>query len=230
MVFYNGPSDQNFIMANDDIALGDFNSRLSYYANYDGYVYILIGQGTRMARRDTVNSSYTISCDLTVPGAPTPAPGQPTPISKAPEPTAVRSTATPTPQTSVIATPTPTPESGDVDLNFRLVTRPEAPTPSPEPNGFRTFRVIVYFDADLDGQMGAGEGIAGFFVQVLSPDGSSELAQGYTDEQGQLSFTVPTVGTVRVLIPLLGYDRLIDASKPEVKVRLVPTTLPDAIP
>ncbi len=85
MVFYNGPGDQFFVMANDDIALGDFNSRLSYYANYEGFVYILVGQGTRMARRDTVNSSYTISCNLEVPGQPTPAPGQPTPVSKAPE-------------------------------------------------------------------------------------------------------------------------------------------------
>ena len=231
MVFYNGPGDQFFVMANDDIALGDFNSRLSYYANYEGFVYILVGQGTRMARRDTVNSSYTISCNLEVPGQPTPAPGQPTPVSKAPETTPVATVApTPTPQTSVIATPTPTPESGELQLNFRLVTRPEPPTATPEPNGFRTFRVLVYFDADLDGQMGAGEGIAGFFVQVLSPDGSAELAQGYTDEQGQLSFTVPTIGTVRVLVPLLGYDRLMDASRPEVKVRIVPPSLPDAIP
>jgi hypothetical protein len=78
--------------------------------------------------------------------------------------------------------------------------------------------------------MGAGEGIVGVFVLVLSADGSRELAQGYTDEQGQLSFTVPTVSTVRVLVPLLGYDRLIEASRPEVRVRIVPPTLPEAIP
>jgi hypothetical protein len=89
---------------------------------------------------------------------------------------------------------------------------------------------LVYYDENMDAEMGAGEGIAGFFVLVLTPDGNEELAQGYTDEQGQLSFTVPTVGTVRVLVPLLGFDRLIEASRPEVRVRIMPPILPDAIP
>ena len=234
MVFYSGPGEQHYLMSNDDIALGNFNSRLSYYATYEGWLYILIGQGTRMARRDTVNSAYTVTCQLTVPGQATPQPGQPTPGSKDPVPTQPPpvATATPRPPTSPVATPTPEPETEarDVSLTFRLITRPEPPTPTPEPEGFRTFRVLVYFDADLDAQMGAGEGVAGFFVLVLSADGSRELAQGYTDEQGQLSFTVPTVSTVRVLVPLLGYDRLIEASRPEVKVRIVPPTLPEAIP
>ncbi len=78
--------------------------------------------------------------------------------------------------------------------------------------------------------MGAGEGVTGFFVQVLSPDGQRELAQGYTDDQGQLAFTVPTIGSVRVVVPLLGVDRFIVASKPEVKIRIAPPSLPDTIP
>ncbi|MCD6286283.1 MAG: hypothetical protein J7M39_10275, partial [Anaerolineae bacterium] len=166
-------------------------------------------------------------CDLLVPGDPTPQPGQtPIPDKDAPTPAP-----TPTPQTSVVATPTPPPAvEEDVSLTFRLVTRPEPPTATPEPNGFRTFRVIAYFDADQDGAMGAGEGVTGFFVQVLSPDGQRELAQGYTDGQGHLSFTVPTIGTVRVIVPLLGVDRLIEASKPEVKIRIAPPSLPDTIP
>ncbi len=226
MAFYTGPGEQYFVMANDDISLGDFNSRLSYYVNYEGFLYVLVGQGTRMAKRDTVNSAYTVACRLAVPGQTT-VPGQPTPISKAPIATYAP---TPTPRTSPIATPTPPPVQDDVSLSFRLVTRPELPTATPEPNGFRTFRVLVYFDADLDGQIGAGEGVTGFYVLAYSPDGQTELAQGYTDEQGQLSFTVPTVSTVRVLVPLLGYDRLIEASRPEVRVRILPPTLPLAIP
>ena len=226
MAYYTGPGEQYFIMANDDVSLGDFNSRLSYYVNFEGFLYILVGQGTRMAKRDTVNSSYTVSCQMTVPGQSI-VPGQPTPISKAP---IVAPAATSTPRTSPIATPTPPPVTDDVTLTFRLVTRPEAPTATPEPNGFRTFRVLVYFDADLDGQMGAGEGVTGFFVLVFSADGQTELAQGYTDEQGQLSFTVPTVGIVRVLVPLLGFDRLIESSRPEVRVRIAPPTLPETIP
>ena len=137
-------------------------------------------------------------------------------------------TATPRSETSPIATPQP-PDT-ERPLSFRLITRPDPPTPTPEPSGFRTFRVQVYFDGNYDGQMGAGEGITGFYVIVMSPDGSEELAQGYTDEQGQLSFTVPTINTVRVLIPLLGFDRLVEVNKPDITVRVIPPTLPDSVP
>jgi len=228
MAFYSGPGEQYYIMANDDIELGDFNSRLSYYVTHEGYVYILIGQGTRMDARDTANSDYTVTCDLAVPGTTPYQPGQgPTPNPDKDVPTPVP---TPTPQVSVVATPTPPPVADDRELTFRLVTRPSVATPTPEPSGFRTFRVVVYFDIDQDGVLGAGEGVTGFFVQVLSPDGRRELAEGYTDDQGQLSFTVPTIGTVRIVVPLLGVDRLIESSKPEVKVRIAPATLPDVIP
>lgn len=237
LALYSGPGDGYFVMANDDVQLGDFNSRLSYYATFEGYVYLLVGQGERMQRQDTVNSDYVLTCELDVPGIPTPRAGTATPESKAPWPTAAATprptsapTATPTPATSVIETPTPDADVEEVEMIFRLVTTPEPVTTTPEPGGFRTFRVLVYLDENLDLQMGAGEGVTGFFVLVLTPDGRRELAQGYTDEQGQLSFTVPTVSTVRVLVPLLGFDRLIDASRPEVRVRIVPPTLPNIIP
>jgi hypothetical protein len=231
VVLYRGPGEQYLVTYNDDIELGDFNSRVSFYADYEGYAYLLVGQGNRMQAQDTTNSDYVIRCTLTAVGSPdSPIPGATSPASKAPTPQPTpRPTATP--QTSVIATPTPNgAASGQVDLTFRLVTRPSPATPSPEPGGFRTFRVLAYVDTDLDGQMGAGEGVPGFYVLVLSSDGSVELAQGYTDDQGQISFTVPTVGSVRVMVPLLGFDRLVVASRPEVKVRIVPPSLPAAIP
>ncbi len=230
MVFYSGPGENYFIMANDDVALGDFNSRLSYYVTYEGFLYILVGQGDRMDIRDASNSDYTFGCTLAAPGANiTPAPGKSDPVVPQPTP---RATSTPQTPTSPIATPTPPPtaegESGELD--FRLITTPAPVVPTPTPTGFRTFRVLVYYDANGDGQAGAGEGIPGFFVSVQSPETRAELARGYTDDQGQLSFTVPTVGTVRVLIPLLGFDRLIEAAKPEVSVRIAPPSLPIAIP
>ncbi len=234
MVFYSGPSESYFIMANDDIALGNFNSRLSYYATYEGFVYILIGQGERMDIRDAANSNYTFGCTLSVPGSnatPGPDKSYPTPATVWPTPTPAP-TSTPQTPTSPIATPTPPPtaQTGNKQLDFRLITTPAPLTPSPTPGGFRTFRVLVYYDSNLDGQVGAGEGVPGFFVSVLSPESKAELARGYTDEQGQISFTVPTIGTVRVLIPLLGFDRLIEAAKPEVAVRIVPPSLPVTIP
>lgn len=228
MVMYRGPGEAYFIQANDDIELGNFNSRLSFYANYEGYVYILVGQGNRMDTQDTVGSKYKLSCTLGVGISLTPAPDKDA-VPTASYPTVTpQPTATPRADTSPIATPTP-PESGRT-LSFRLITRPDPPTPTPEPSGFRTFRVQIYFDGNYDGQLGAGEGVTGFFVIVLSSDSSEELAQGYTDEQGQLSFTVPTISTVRVLIPLIGFDRLVEASKPDVTVRIIPPTLPNTVP
>lgn len=234
MVFYSGPGDGYFLMANDDIALGNFNSRLSYYASYEGWLYILVGQGDRMDIRDAAQSAYTLRCDLGVPGAQvTPAPGKGdyTP----PPATTPAPTRTPPPQqtpVSPIATPTePTDVEGESrDLDFRLVTTPPPPTRTPAPTGFRTFRVMVYYDANNDGLPGAGEGVPGFFVTVHSPETKAELARGYTDDQGQISFTVSTVGTVRVMIPLLGFDRLVEAAKPEVSVRIAPPALPVTIP
>ncbi|MFN2108490.1 MAG: hypothetical protein ACK2UI_02415 [Anaerolineae bacterium] len=232
MAFYSGPGEGYFIMANDDVALGDFNSRLSLYTSFEGFIYILVGQGDRMDVRDAAQSDYTLNCDLTVPGtSATPAPGKgdatPPPATSTPA-----ATATPKTPVSPVATPTPPAESGgeNRELDFRLVTTPVPPTSTPAPTGFRTFRVIVYYDVNNDGLSGAGEGVPGFFVTVNSPETKSELARGYTDDQGQISFTVSTVGTVRVLIPLLGFDRLVEAAKPEVSVRIAPPALPVAIP
>ncbi len=233
MVFYSGPGEGYFIMANDDIALGDFNSRLSYYASYEGWLYILVGQGDRMDIKDAAQSAYAISCELTVPGAqttatPSPGKGDATP----PPATTPVATATPKTPVSPVATPSPPPEAGgeNRELDFRLVTTPTPPTRTPPPTGSRTFRVIVYYDANNDGLSGAGEGVPGFFVTVNSPETKAELARGYTDDQGQISFTVSTVGTVQVMIPLLGFDRLIEAAKPEVSVRIAPPALPVTLP
>jgi hypothetical protein len=227
MVMYNGPGEGYFIAASDDIELGNFNSRLSFYATYEGFVYILVGQGNRMDARDTVASDYKLLCTLSAGISLTP--GADKVPGSTPYPTITpQPTATPKPSTSPIATPTPPDE--ERTLSFRLLTRPDPPTLTPEPSGFRTFRVQVYFDGNYDGQMGAGEGVTGFYVVVLSSGSGEELAQGYTDAQGQLSFTVPTLNTVRVLIPLLGFDRLVEVSQPDVTVRIIPPTLPDSVP
>ncbi len=228
MIFFTGPSWDNSLMSNDDIALGNFNSRLSYYSTYEGYMYILVGQGNRMDPRDTENSAYKLRCTLEAPGTSTPTTPPP---DKDPAPTA-RPTATP--PSSPVATPTPPPTPTEAptttNLTFRLLTTPEPTTPTPTPTGFRTFRVVLYYDEDQNKELGAGEGVPGFYVRALSSKSGEQLAQGYTDEQGQLSFTVPTVDTVRVRIPLLGLDRMVNPDTPEVIVRIAPQSLPKTIP
>jgi len=222
-------ANRNLLGGNDDKELGDYSSRFSYYSTYEGYLYVLVGQGGRMSLPDTTHSEYDLSCTKAVPGIdPTPGPDT-TPVpskDQTPVPTA-----TPSPATSPLATPTATPDTdSSVELSFHTLTTPPPVTPTPVPSGFRTFRLIIYYDGNNDGQFGAGEGIAGFFVRVLSSTTGEELARSYTDEQGQLSFTVPTINTVRVSVPLLGFDRFVDPETPEVKVRIVPLPLPETIP
>ena len=222
-------ANRNLLGGNDDKELGDYSSRFSYYSTYEGYLYVLVGQGGRMALPDTTNSKYRLSCTKAVPGID---------ATSVPDATAVPSkdqtpapTASPQPTSSPLATPTPTPDTDStVELSFHALTTPPPVTPTPIPSGFRTFRLIIYYDGNNDGQFGAGEGIAGFFVRVLSSTTGEELARSYTDEQGQLSFTVPTINTVRVLVPLLGFDHFVDPETPEVKIRIVPLPLPQTIP
>lgn len=225
MIFYSAPNDGSAFASNDDIELGNFNSRISYFSTFEGFVYVLLGQGDRMSAGDAANSDYKLKCELTVPGT-TPDDSTPVPDKdNTPVPTPTQSPTTPA---SPIATPTLVPTN--VDLTIRQLSTPEAVSPTATPTGFRSFRVLVYYDSNQDAQQGAGEGVAGFFVRVLSTQSSEELARGYTDEQGQSSFTVSTVGSVRVIVPLLGVDQIIGADKPEVNIRIVPPTLPETIP
>lgn len=220
MVLYN--ANREAIGGNDDRALGDYSSYLSFYSTYEGYLYLLVGQGGRMSLPDTIHSNYKLKCTMNAPGTPS--------ATVSPPP---QKDSTPMATTPPSSAPTPTPTSqpvGNQPLTFRLLTTPAPLTPTPPPGGFRSFRFLVYYDGNRDGQFGAGEGVAGFFVRVLSPETGGELARGYTDDQGQLSFTVPTVGSVRLLVPLLGLDRLVDPATPEVSLRIAPQPLPQVIP
>ncbi|MGC9397656.1 MAG: hypothetical protein ACP5HM_00795 [Anaerolineae bacterium] len=234
MILYD--ANRNLIGGNDDRVLGDYSSKVSYYSTYEGYLYVLVGTGDRLSYEDARNSPYKLKCTKHVPGTPTSEADDEEGNSKAPLPTS-----TPTSPSSPVATPTPlsptpTPEGNGgengeaVTLNIRLLSTPLPMTATPTPSGFRTFRLVIYYDVNDDGQFGAGEGVPGFFVRVLSISGGEELAHGYTDEQGQLSFSVPTVRAVRVVVPFLGLDRLIDPTTPEMKVRIAPLPLPETMP
>ena len=240
MILYD--ENRNLIGGNDDRELGDYSSRVSFYSTYEGYLYVLIGTGDRLSFEDAKNSPYKLKCAKSVPGTPTAEPDEEDDEGRSKAPTPAP---TATPPSSPVATPTlpttPTPETtpnddgGEdetetVSLNIRPLTTPPPLSPTPTPSGFRTFRVIIYYDSNGDGQFGAGEGVPGFFVRVMGASGIEELAHGYTDDQGQCSFSVPTVRTVQVIVPLLGLDRLVEPSTPEVKVRIAPHPLPDTIP
>jgi hypothetical protein len=224
MIFYD--HDQNGIGGNDDVEPGKPASALSYYATYDGWLYILVGYGDRTPS-DVNNSNYTLLCEARVPGEPTATPTpegfeptstpQPTATSEPGVPTA---TATATPPETSDATPTPT------GLTVRTLTTPTpVPTPAPDTtpaSRFIPISLLVYYDANDDHQPGAGEGIAGVSVQAYEVITNQLLAQSFTDEQGNLEFTVAAQGAVRVNVPYLGFSQLVTSEEASIYLR-VPT-------
>jgi hypothetical protein len=211
MIVFSAPSWDAGIGGNDDVAPGDFNSSFSYYSTYAGWLYVLVGTGDRTPS-NVNNSSYTLECEMRAPGTPTSTPG-PGPTNT-PRPTSPpdddedegEAEATPTPEEEEErATSTPAP-----DLTIRALTTPtpvpEATTPAPR---FIPINLLVYYDGNDDHQPGAGEGIGGVSAQVYEVATNQLLGQGYTDEQGNLPFTVSTQGAVRVSVPFFGFSQLV---------------------
>jgi hypothetical protein len=207
LIVYDG--NQNAIGGNDDVELGDYSSRLSYFSTYEGWLYILIGHGGRLPASELEDSNYKFRCDMDVPGqatatpipqattpAGTPPPGPPTATPSIPEPLTVRALTTPTP----VAATTPAPRFIPVSL-------------------------LIYHDANDDNMPGAGEGIAGISAHAYDVATNQLLAQGFTDEQGHLEFTVSAQGPVRVSVPFFGFSQLAAGEGASIYLRVPPQPL-----
>ena len=222
MIVFNGPSWDNAVGGNDDAQPGDLNSYFAYYATYEGWMYVLIGTGDRTPS-DIYNSDYTLECKMTQPSAPT-ATSTPTKTSSdsgAPTAPPYQSTATPSPTFT-----SPPPQN----LTIRLLTTPApavATTPAPR---FIPIRLLVYYDGNGDGQLGAGEGITGISAQVYEAATNQLLAQGFTDEQGNLEFTVTAEGPVRISVPFLGFSQLVAEEEATIYLRIPPQAFPGGTP
>ncbi len=211
--------DRNAIGGNDDVEQGNFNSYFAYYATYEGWLYLLVGTGDRTPS-NVHDSDYTLRCDMRVPGEPT-ATSAPEPTST-PQPTTTPGPqiATPTPSGSPIATPTPY-----EGLTVRTLTTPTpAPATTPAPR-FIPVGLLVYYDGNDDHQPGAGEGIAGISAQAYELATNQLLAQGFTDEQGNLEFTVASSGPVRVSVPFFGFSQLVAGEGASIYLRIPPQPL-----
>ena len=207
IIMYDG--NQNAIGGNDDVELGDYSSRLSYFSTYEGWLYVLIGHGGRLPGSELEDSNYKFRCDMDVPGQATA-----TPI---PQATTPAGTPPPGPPT---ATPSP-PEA----LTVRALTTPTpvaATTPAPR---FIPVSLLVYYDAKDDNMPGAGEGIAGISAQAYDVATNQLLAQGFTDEQGNLEFTVSAQGPVRVSVPFFGFSQLVAGDGASIYLRVPPQPL-----
>ncbi len=210
MIIYD--QNRNGIAGNDDVSPGDYNSALSYFATYEGWLYILVGTGNRTPPNLSA-SNYTLRCDVVAPGTATPVPTRtPAPTSEYQPPTAAPP-----------ASPTPAP-----GLTWRLLTTPppSATVATPSAPRFIPISLLVYYDANNDGQPGAGEGIAGLSAEAYDTSTGQMLAQGFTGAQGNLEFTVASVGPVRVSVPFFGFSQLVAGEGGAGIYLRVPPSLP----
>jgi len=224
LIVYTGPSQDQAIGGNDDIAPCNYNSSFDYFATYSGWLYLLVGTGDRTPS-DVNASDYSFGCEKsTEPFAPlgtTPSAATPDGSGKLPPPIP---TATPTRAGSPVATPTPGPQA----LSIRTLATPTPPaTTAPR---FVPISLIVYYDANGDGQPGAGEGITGVSARAYEVATNELLAQGFTDNQGRLSFTVSAQGAIRVSIPFLGFSHLIPAGDDTEEPAMVQVRVPPRCP
>jgi len=219
MIVFTGPSWEDAIGGNDDIEPCNFNSAFTYFSDYSGWLYLLIGTGDRTPS-DIFESSYTLRCDKsTTPffATSTPPPtAERDPSGKLPSPVpTVTPTPTPTEPESPVATPTP----GTQSLSVRRLTASTAATAQPR---FVPVSLLVYYDANGDGQRGAGEGISGISARAYEVTTSELLAQDYTDAQGSLTFSVSARGPIRLHIPFLSLSHLVVDDEATLQVRIPP--------
>jgi hypothetical protein len=214
MIIYD--ANRNGIAGNDDVdpRAGELRSRVTVGVTWEGWMYVLVGQG---GRGIVYGSGYSLQCNVGLPPTPTPTPTRtPRPITEVPPPP----TATPFPTLPPTPPATPTP--------LRLQVQPLAATPTPAGRRIEV-TVRIYYDANGNGAPDAGEGVIGMPVGLIALRGGRWIAQAATDEEGQASLVGFAEGTVRLVVPYLGIVRPVESGE-TVLIRLNPVPLPDRLP
>lgn len=208
-------ANRNGIAGNDDInsQAGELGSRVTVMTTWEGWMYLLVGQG---GRGIVYGSGYSLQCTVGLPPTPTPTPTRtPRPITVVPPPP----TATPFPtSTSVTTTPPP----------VRLQVQALAATPTPVGRAVEVM-VEVYYDANGNGAPDPGEGVVDLPAWLISLRGGQVIARGMTDDAGRMVLRGFAEGAARLVIPYLGVARPVENGQ-TVTIRLNPVSMPVRLP
>jgi hypothetical protein len=218
MILYD--DSRNGLAGNDDVntLAGELRSKVTVSINYDGFLYILVGQGYAVPNVQSQQYGYSLQC--TTPGSAlatatnTPVPGAPT--------FTPRPSATPLPSPTVSATPVPMPP---ISVRALPTSTPVGPAQQ-----MVTADLRVYYDLDENGVFDPGEGVVGLPARVYDATTGALLAQGFTDDTGHAVFTVPSAGAIRVVVPYLSFETIVQPSGAAIPVRISPRELPKQIP
>lgn len=229
MTFFDGNGNNfNPPLTNNNIAPGNLASRLSYFATYTGYLYILVNPANPVPVQDAARFTYTLACTASV---------QPTAAPTVPPtgggggvtvPTAVAPTPFPTPtpfDLSQLLTPTP--------IVIPIVTIQPLPTATRGATGqdLSTVNVTVYYDSNFNYTPEVTEGIVDVAVALYDNTNGRLIAFGYTNEAGNVRFeSIASSGSIRVEVPLLNYTQVVGPGESNIALRVAPLPLPIGIP
>lgn len=226
-------------LGNDDKALGDMGSKLTYFSTYTGWLFIMVGPVNVPPLQESPQHTYTMTCTQLV-ATPTPTPTNTAlPVPTSP-PGGGGPFATPTPiPTIAIPTPFPTPTAIN-PADFiptpappPIVNVQPLPTSTPAAGGGQTVTidVTVFYDSNNNYLPELTEGIIDTAVALFDNATGELLSFGNTNEAGMIHFeNIQTAGTVRIVVPFLNYSQVITQSTDEVLIRVAPGTLPIGIP
>ncbi len=223
MILYD--DNRQGLAGNDDVdrVRGELRSRVTVSINYDGFLYILAGQGYAVPNSQAALYTYSLQCTVgagQVTATPTPPPGA----------TAAPPASVPTSIPPVPTTPPPSATSPATAMPPISVRALPTPTPAGPVQQMVTADLQVYYDANDNGIADPGEGVVGLPARVYDATTGALLAQGFTNDTGHAVFSVPAAGPIRVIVPYLGFEATVPPSGAAIPVLISPRELPEQIP
>ncbi len=233
----NNGNDFNPQLGNDDRALGDPSSLLSWFSTYQGNLNILVGPVNPPPYDESPQFTYDLICNG-VAATPTPPPTA-TVVWQPPTGSGGGPVVVPTATPFAYPTFPPTPTAIDF-ANLAPTRRPPPvigfqPLPTATPiaavQQTTTVQITVYYDSNFNFTPELTEGIMDVAVELYDNATGELLAFGYSNEAGVVRFdAIASTGAVRVDVPFLSYSQVVTGASANILLRVEPRPLPSGIP
>jgi hypothetical protein len=220
MILYD--DNRQGLAGNDDVDKlhGDLRSKVTVSINFDGFLYILVGQGYEVPPSQAIQYNYSLQCTS---GAGLEN-ATPTPTLASAAPTTAPQPTSPPPAS---ATPVPLPPTALPPISVRPLATPTPPGPIQQ---IVTADLYVSYDVNRNGVADPGEGVVGLPVRAYDDVSGALLAQGFTDDTGHAVLSVPSTGPIRVVVPYLSFETVVQPGGATIPVLISPRDLPGQIP